>query len=166
MQVSPFCVFQLFCMLEDFCNKQLKKIAWKENRWRSPDPLNTGVATGGSSGVWEGKAVKLPGLKGATGRWESASRDCSAWAQVSTVSGQGQDATWELSPEFSWCLPVLMSPFCCTHFPQMKACHQQAPPCSHTGSSSNSAHPCLSIFLSPRDLPNEKNPFCNGSGHS
>lgn len=103
--------FQLLCVLEDFCNKQLKKyIAWKDNRWRWPDPLTIGVAMGGSSAVWEGKAVKLPRLKGAPGRWESASRDCPIWAHVSTVSGQGQAATWELSPKFSHWLPALMSP--------------------------------------------------------
>lgn len=86
--------------------------------------------------------------------------------QVSTVSGQGQAATWELSPEFSHWLPVLMSPFCCTHCPQGKASHQQLSLRSHTWSSTNRARPCLSIFLSARDLPDEKNPFCNGSGHA
>lgn len=47
--------FQLFCMLQDFCNKQLEKIAWKENWWRVPNPwMIIGVAMGEKAGHEKG----------------------------------------------------------------------------------------------------------------
>ena len=153
-----------FLMLEIFWNRQLKKIAWKENRWRprpsSPKRWNWSCCWG-TGGAPEWKPVEPPRLEEPL-----EGKSHTIWAQVSTVSGErnaphAQPMT-RIQPTFVAYAnePLLLHSLSAREgiplgvaFVRLFMVQQgQCPPMPW-------------YFLSPRDLFNEKDPIFSGSGH-
>lgn len=157
-------VLFFFLMLENFWKRQLKKIVWKENRWRprpsSPKRWNWSCCWG-TEGAPEWKRVEPPRQEGPL-----EGKSHITWAQVNTVSGErnvphAQPMT-RIQPTFVAYEnePLLL--------------HSLSP---REGISLGVASvwlfmvqqgQCLPMpryFLSPRDLFNEKDPIFRGSGH-
>lgn len=162
--------FQLFCVLKDFCNKQLKKIAWKENNedLGSPTPrVNPGADVGEGRGMRR-EVNRASRTEGATWRWETTSRVCPTWVKWAqwTVPGCHMRAQpilriWPTLVAWADEYPLMHSLSSSEGISPTDASMEPS------WSNKNNAHPwvCVYIYI-PRDLPYEKNPIFNGSEHS